>query len=168
MTESRILQKFDLLIEQNLVLYDEEQHIIEHIDKGLKFHFILTSALSKKPTFQTNAPTPEHNVKIFSRDGSDIDTADYEICRIGETHFLAANKFCYARPHSMLLTLDGHKRQHQALDRQDWEALHSVLSGQTSEYVAFYNCGQDGGCSRLHKHMQLIPKPKNSFAAFLD
>lgn len=68
----------------------------------------------------------------------------------------------------MLLTLDEHKRQYQALDREDWQALHSVLRGQTSEYVAFYNCGQDGGCSRLHKHMQLILKPKDSFAAFLD
>ena len=68
----------------------------------------------------------------------------------------------------MLLTDDGHKRQYQALDREDWQTLHDVLRGQTDEYVAFYNCGQDGGCSRLHKHMQLIPKPKDSFAAFLD
>ena len=68
----------------------------------------------------------------------------------------------------MLLTVDGHKRQYQALDREDWQALHGVLCSQGSEYVAFYNCGQDGGCSRLHKHMQLIPKSKASFAAFLD
>jgi ATP adenylyltransferase len=68
----------------------------------------------------------------------------------------------------MLLTQDGHNRQYEALDQDDWQALHSVLRGQTDDYVAFYNCGQDGGCSRLHKHMQLIPKPKDSFAAFLD
>ncbi|CAG7560565.1 unnamed protein product [Fusarium equiseti] len=170
MTESTVLQKFDSLIEQNLVFYDEEQQIIEHVDNGLKFQFILTSALSKKPTFQTNAPKPERHINILARnrDGSDIETADYEMCRVGETHFLAANKFCYARPHLMLLTLDGHKRQYQALNLDDWQALHSVLRGQTDDYVAFYNCGQDGGCSRLHKHMQLIPKPKDSFAAFLD
>ena len=36
MTESRILQNFDLLIEKNLVFYDDEQQIIEHIDNGLK------------------------------------------------------------------------------------------------------------------------------------
>lgn len=68
----------------------------------------------------------------------------------------------------MLLAQDGHKRQYQALDREDWQALHGVLCSQCSEYVAFYNCGQDEGCSRLHKHVQLIPKPKDSFAAFLD
>lgn len=38
----------------------------------------------------------------------------------------------------------------------------------STDYVAFYNCGQDGGCSRLHKHMQLIPTPENTFASFLD
>ncbi|RBR24320.1 uncharacterized protein FIESC28_02810 [Fusarium coffeatum] len=170
MTESTVLQKFNSLIENGLVFYDDHQQIIEHIDDGLKFQFLLTSALSKKPTFQTNVPHPERDVNAFAekRDGSDIDTADYEICRIGDTHFLAANKFCYARPHLMLLTQDGHKRQYQALNREDWQALHSILSSQSNEYVAFYNCGQDGGCSRLHKHMQLIPKPKDSFAAFLD
>ncbi|RFN50203.1 hypothetical protein FIE12Z_5517 [Fusarium flagelliforme] len=168
MDESSVLQKFALLIENDLVFYDDEQQIIEHMDTSLKF--ILTSALLKKPTFQTNAPKPESHVNVFARnlDGSDIDTADYEICRIGETHFLAANKFCYARPHLMLLTLDGYKRQYESLDQNDWQALHSILRGQTNEYVGFYNCGQDGGCSRLHKHMQLIPKPKDSFAAFLD
>lgn len=38
----------------------------------------------------------------------------------------------------------------------------------SSGYVAFYNCGRDGGCSRLHKHMQLMPMPTKGFASFLD
>jgi ATP adenylyltransferase len=38
----------------------------------------------------------------------------------------------------------------------------------STDYIAFYNCGQDGGCSRLHKHMQLIPTPEGTFASFLD
>lgn len=38
----------------------------------------------------------------------------------------------------------------------------------SADYVAFFNCGQDGGCSRLHKHMQLIPMPGGTFASFLD
>ena len=36
MTESTVLQKFDLLIDNGLVFYDEEKQIIEHIDNGLK------------------------------------------------------------------------------------------------------------------------------------
>jgi ATP adenylyltransferase len=68
----------------------------------------------------------------------------------------------------MLLTSDGNKRQYEPLDQIDWQALSTVLADLGNDYVAFFNCGQDGGCSRLHKHMQLVPKPKDSFAAFLD
>lgn len=36
MDESFILSKFDRLVESGLVLYDEKQQIIEHIDGDLK------------------------------------------------------------------------------------------------------------------------------------
>lgn len=70
----------------------------------------------------------------------------------------------------MLLTSDGYRKQYEPLDERDLEAAWAVLTtvGRDVDYVAFFNCGQDGGCSRLHKHMQLIPTPMNSFAAFLD
>lgn len=101
------------------------------------------------------------------RDGSDISTKGYEIDQISSTHFIIANKFCYARPHLMLLTLDGHRRQYEPLDETDLGATWSLLTSMSKDYVAFFNCGRDGGCSRLHKHMQLIPKPPHSFADFL-
>lgn len=68
----------------------------------------------------------------------------------------------------MLLTSDGNQRQYKALDEQDFTAASMTLSAIGNDYVVFYNCGQDGGCSRLHKHMQLIPMPKHTFASFLD
>lgn len=68
----------------------------------------------------------------------------------------------------MILTHDANKRQYESLKLDDWQAIGQVLVNMGEEYIAFFNCGQDGGCSRLHKHMQLIPKPKSSFAAFLD
>jgi ATP adenylyltransferase/5',5'''-P-1,P-4-tetraphosphate phosphorylase II len=68
----------------------------------------------------------------------------------------------------MLLTSDGHQRQYEALNKDDLAAVWNVLTTMGEAYVAFFNCGRDGGCSRLHKHMQLIPKPKDSFASFLD
>lgn len=43
-----------------------------------------------------------------------------------------------------------------------------MLSAAATDSVAFYNCGRDGGCSRLHKHLQMMPLPASSFAAFLD
>lgn len=68
----------------------------------------------------------------------------------------------------MLLASDGHRRQFEPLYESDLEAAWTTLIAIGKDYVVFYNCGQDGGCSRLHKHMQLIPMPKNSLAAFLD
>ncbi|KAF5648474.1 5 5 P-1 P-4-tetraphosphate phosphorylase 2 [Fusarium tjaetaba] len=137
------------------------------VEAGL---FLLTSALWKKPTIQTaGAQTQEDNESPQQkRDGSDINTAGYEICDIGRTHVLVANKFCFASPHLMLLTSNGYQRQYEPLNRDDLTAAWRVLSTMGEDYVAFFNCGRDGGCSRLHKHMQLIPKPKDSFASFLD
>lgn len=71
----------------------------------------------------------------------------------------------------MVLTHDGHRRQYEPLDGSDltaaWHVL-NALSNESKDYVVFYNCGRDGGCSRLHKHMQLVPTPPGSFASFLD
>ena len=36
MEESLILSKFDILVKSGLVLYDDKQESIEHIDGGLK------------------------------------------------------------------------------------------------------------------------------------
>ncbi|KAF4434728.1 5 5 -P-1P-4-tetraphosphate phosphorylase 2 [Fusarium acutatum] len=170
MDKSLIEAKFDSLLQAGLVFYDQEQKLIEYMDGGLKFQFLLTSALAKKPTIQTaGAQTQWDNESSQQRrDGSDINTAGYEICDVGSTHVLVANKFCFASPHLMLLTSDGHQRQYEPLNRDDLTAAWSVLSTMGQDYVAFFNCGRDGGCSRLHKHMQLIPKPKDSFASFLD
>ncbi|KAJ4387608.1 hypothetical protein N0V93_008204 [Gnomoniopsis smithogilvyi] len=170
MDEAWILTKFDSLVQSGLVLYDDNQKIIEQLDGELKFHFILTSALAKKPTLQSPGPRLGDNseLRLLTRDGSDISTAEFEIGDIGSSHFIAANKFCFARPHLMLLTSDGHRRQYEPLDEDDLTAALTALNAIKEDYVIFYNCGQDGGCSRLHKHMQLLPMPKDSFAAFLD
>ncbi|KAF5004777.1 hypothetical protein FDECE_8767 [Fusarium decemcellulare] len=190
MGESFILSKFDRLVESGQVLYDDKQEIIEHIDEGLKvsaelhmearfltailqFQFILSSALTKKPTIKTALSQDEDQANSHNdrRDGSDISTGGFEIGgEVSNTHFMIANKFSFARPHLLLLTSDGYKRQYEPLDEDDltaaWDQLNTLST--SSDYVAFYNCGPDGGCSRLHKHLQLMPMPQGSFAAFLD
>ncbi|KAJ5822771.1 hypothetical protein N7447_005111 [Penicillium robsamsonii] len=168
MEESLVLSKFDNLVQSGLVLYDEKQRIIEHIDENLKFQFVLTSALAKKPTLTTPQSQPEVNSRRpEERDGSDISTTGFELGTL-DSHFLIVNKFCFARPHLMLLTSDGYKRQYEALEEADLDSMWRILISMERDYVAFFNCGQNGGCSRLHKHMQLMPLPANSFAAFLD
>lgn len=68
----------------------------------------------------------------------------------------------------MLLTSDGHRKQYEPLLESDFEAAWTVLTTLDRDYIAFFNCGRDGGCSRLHKHLQLIPRPTGGFATFLD
>ncbi|EFQ29538.1 ATP adenylyltransferase [Colletotrichum graminicola M1.001] len=102
--------------------------------------------------------------------GGDISIAGYEIGLVGGgAHVLSFNKFCAYRPHLMLVTADGRRRQFEALDDADFGAAREVLmglhrrggggGGVRQEYLVIFNCGKKGGCSRLHKHMQVIPAP---------
>lgn len=107
--------------------------------------------------------------------GGDISIAGFEVAPIRGTHVLAFNKFCAYRPHLLLLTADGRRRQFEALDAGDLAAARDVLLGLNGaggrggdggagrsgqqEYLVIFNCGREGGCSRLHKHMQVIPAP---------
>lgn len=133
----------------------------------------------KKPTIENPGNTKAE------RDGSDISTTGFEMGDIGTSHVLVANKFALARPHIMVLTTDGHRRQYEPLDGNDltaaWNLLNALntrngleegkaakATARDSDYVVFFNCGRDGGCSRLHKHMQLMPTPAETFASFLD
>ncbi len=145
-----------------------------------QFQFVQSSAVAKKPTFQkpssqpaatttTTTTTQQQNGTAERRPGSDISTAGFEIGTLGATHVIAVNKFCYARPSLMLVTADGHRRQHEPLDESDLRAAREALTATAEgDYMVFYNGGKDAGCSRLHKHMQLMPLPGDCFAAFLD
>ncbi|KAJ5259571.1 hypothetical protein N7478_012552 [Penicillium angulare] len=170
MNASAILSEFDKLVNSGVVIYNDEQEIIEYTDGELKFQFCLTSALAKKPTIQMSSPESDKKNEPQPQkiEGSDISITGFEIGEASSTHFLVANKFCWARPHLMLVTSDGYQRQYEALSLSDIKSVWHILSTMDNDYVAFYNCGQDGGCSRLHKHLQLIPTPKNIFASFLD
>lgn len=67
----------------------------------------------------------------------------------------------------MMLTRDGYCRQYEPLDQKDFQAAWptlAALNNTTTDYVVFFNCGKDGGCSRLHKHVQLMPLPASGFA----
>jgi ATP adenylyltransferase/5',5'''-P-1,P-4-tetraphosphate phosphorylase II len=68
----------------------------------------------------------------------------------------------------MLLTFDVQAKQYEPLYETDFQAAWTAITAIESDYVLFFNCGKDGGCSRLRKHMQLIPMPKGTFASFLD
>ncbi|KAG5763037.1 hypothetical protein H9Q72_008872 [Fusarium xylarioides] len=169
---SALLSTFDDLTKSGLVLYDENQKVVEHTDGDLEFHFVLTKALIKKPTLSTPDQSSisgnglSNNKQLLP--GSDIDTNGFEMGNSeSSTHFLVANKFCFSRPHLMMLTRDGYRRQYEPLNQSDFDAAWGTLASlndATTDYVVFFNCGKDGGCSRLHKHVQLMPLPASGFA----
>jgi len=124
---------------------------------------------SPNPTSASNPPSSTSSSASSTssyglRPGSDIDISGYEITLLPPRHILAFNKFSAARPHVLILTEDGHRRQYEPLDIGDIQALRSVLSSlvKTGEtrYLGIYNCGVDSGCSRLHKHLQVFPAPE--------
>lgn len=96
--------------------------------------------------------------------GSDMYCPDERLIigQLNGTHDLALNLFCVDKPQLLMLTLDSYKRQHQPLDRDDFEAALEVLRRFPSMYV-IYNCSAAGGCSRTHKHLQGLRGPPFAF-----
>lgn len=84
------------------------------------------------------------------------------LTQLNDTHDLALNLFCVDRPQLLILTLDSYQRQHEALDRDDFAVMLEVLLRFPSMYVIF-NCGEQGGCSRVHKHLQGLLGPPHAF-----
>ncbi|KAF5671857.1 ATP adenylyltransferase II [Fusarium denticulatum] len=167
---SALLSRFDTLTKSGLVLYDKNKKVVEHTDGDLKFHFVLTKALIKKPTLSTPEQSSASGNGLSKQllPGSGIDTNGFEMGDSeSSSHFVIANKFCFSRTHLMMLTRDGYRRQYEPLNQSDfgaaWATLASLNNG-TTDYVVFFNCGKDGGCSRLHKHVQLMPLPADGFA----
>jgi ATP adenylyltransferase/5',5'''-P-1,P-4-tetraphosphate phosphorylase II len=61
-----------------------------------------------------------------------------------------------------MVTSDSYRRQHERLDAADFRAMLQVLNTWTGWYVIF-NCGEKGGCSRVHKHVQGLRGPPHAF-----
>ena len=73
------------------------------------------------------------------------------------------NKFPAARPHLLVLTQDGYRRQHEALDGDDFAAARRVMTAlDSTRTVMLFNCGIASGCSRLHKHLHVCPAPESA------
>jgi ATP adenylyltransferase/5',5'''-P-1,P-4-tetraphosphate phosphorylase II len=88
------------------------------------------------------------------------------LCQVNGTHDLALNLFCVDRPQLLIVTSDSYRRQHEALDINDFTAMLEVLNKWTGWYVIF-NCGEKAGCSRVHKHVQGLKGPPHAFDALM-
>ena len=131
---------------------------------ALKFEFHISSAYANKPQYNDSSqPSGQKPAPKFGP-GSDIDCADerMKICVVNRTHLLVFNKFCIQRPQYLLLTLDSYQQQTEPLSLEDLNAAWQALNVIESTYI-IYNCSQIAGCSRKHKHMQLLQLPDHQF-----
>jgi ATP adenylyltransferase/5',5'''-P-1,P-4-tetraphosphate phosphorylase II len=94
--------------------------------------------------------------------GSDIhkDHPDQVIDSINNTHILALNAYPVFRPQYLLLTLDSYRSQDEPMDLQDFAASWKFLHSTPDPHFVMYNCTKDAGCSRYHKHMQILKRPE--------
>lgn len=143
--------------------------------------------MSQKPSYtnadgsyKTSAEVKAEPVTLTGcQPGSDINVAGYEVGTLGgaDGHILAFNKFPAARPHFLILTADGYRRQFEALNGNDLWSMWVVMGKfnayiqsddingvnaanegkRKQRHISFFNCGLKSGCSRLHKHMQVFP-----------
>lgn len=98
--------------------------------------------------------------------GSDLVTSGTEVAALGKHHYLAFNGFSCYRPHYLLLTNDGFRRQWEPLEASDFAAIHVLFdwdaaadeAEKAGDLLIFFNGGEEAACSRVHKHVQAIPK----------
>lgn len=100
------------------------------------------------------------NLEMFGP-GSDIVKAhpDQTIATINNTHILALNAYPVFRPQYLLLTRDTYRSQNEPLDIDDVAAAVELLVSVPDPHYILYNCTTTSGCSRNHKHMQVLKKP---------
>ncbi|KAL2015678.1 hypothetical protein VTK56DRAFT_5035 [Thermocarpiscus australiensis] len=157
--ENSIVATFDSLVEQGKVVYNGDYRTVNLPHKGFSFEFRILTTLTGKPAAPRHQQTHQSSEQPGCRPGSDINVSGYEVTTIGSTHLLTVNKYPAARPHFLILTQNGFRRQYEALDRDDIAAAWKVISSLSNRYMVLFNCGIDSGCSRLHKHMQIFPAP---------
>ncbi|KAK4160710.1 ATP adenylyltransferase-domain-containing protein [Cladorrhinum sp. PSN259] len=166
LNEGAILTKFDQRVDEGIVIY-QDYHTEMYSDQGFSLEFRLLAGFVNKPTVSKDPSPPTQS---GCRPGSDIDVSGFEVDDLGATHLIAFNKFAAERPHLLLLTQNGYRRQHESLDSDDFASIWNVLTSFSQRrYLILFNCGVDSGCSRLHKHMQIFPAPDpNKFTLWPD
>ncbi|KAF2036329.1 hypothetical protein EK21DRAFT_52366 [Setomelanomma holmii] len=167
--EQDVVNLFDQLVTENVIVYGPHtKHQLT--DEGYPIEIRICPALLTKP-HQPGAANPNYNHTRRWGPGSDMFCPDERLilCQLNHnaSHDLALNLFCVDRPQLLILTTDSYRRQHEPLDGADFAAVLEVLVKWTGWYVIF-NCGEKGGCSRVHKHLQGLRGPPYAFKALVD
>ncbi|KAF2202797.1 hypothetical protein GQ43DRAFT_412999 [Delitschia confertaspora ATCC 74209] len=166
LSEMKILSTFEALVRDSILIYGPHEKI-EKDYEGYPIEFRICPSLLKKPPTVGALLGASFNKGRKWGPGSDMYCPDERLilAKINNTHDFALNLFCVDKPQFILLTLDSYKRQHQTLDDDDFVAALEVLRHLDNIYIIF-NCSENGGCSRVHKHMQGLRGPPKAFELF--
>ncbi|OAG38800.1 hypothetical protein AYO21_06995 [Fonsecaea monophora] len=156
--EKQVVGAFDDLVARQIILYGPET-VFTTKDQGFDFEFRICPALASKPATADATNNAAFDQLPKYGPGSDLVDADPAliVTKVHETHLLVLNRFAVFRPQYLILTLDSFRRQTENLDKTDLSAAWVVLNQLSHEHFIMFNCGNEAGCSRLHKHMQVIP-----------
>jgi ATP adenylyltransferase len=77
---------------------------------------------------------------------------------------LTLNAYPVLRHQYLLLHNDSNRSQNEPLDLQDVAASLSFLGSASDPHYIFYNCTKFAGCSRYHKHLQIVKKPETAMS----
>lgn len=181
LNEEKIIAVFDQLVSEDVLVYGPHESIVReaegypvsastrpkmHVTDSIceQIEFKVCKHLSKKPHTVGAKLSPAFDKSRKWGPGSDMFCPDERLIlgQLNGTHDLALNLFCVDKPQLLMLTLDSYKRQHEPLDRDDFEAALEVMGRYPNMYV-IYNCSEAGGCSRTHKHLQGLRGPPFAF-----
>ncbi|KAL0573783.1 hypothetical protein V5O48_008170 [Marasmius crinis-equi] len=173
LSEDTVLEAFDDLLARGKLIYGETKPVYV-TDRGFDFEFRICQAFLTKP--QLTGPQSNTEIRKFGPH-SDIDFADDKLLLAefnNGTHILVLNKFCVSRPQYILLTKDSTRKQLESLGLDEFKSLLEVFGaleggerGRGTRHWMLYNCGEEAGSSRRHKHMQVFRYP-TSFRVFPD
>ncbi|CAM1509405.1 Fc.00g031440.m01.CDS01 [Cosmosporella sp. VM-42] len=158
--EKNILETFDRLVNLDIIKFGDSTAFPFNED-GFEFEIRICPAWSKKPLTVDHGHDPDSATESFGP-ASDIRKShpDQVIGYIYNTHIVALNIYPVFRPQYMLLNIDSTRSQNEPLSREDiaasWDFIHAI----DSPMYIMYNCTQTAGCSRHHKHTQVVPLPQ--------
>ncbi|CAG9982129.1 unnamed protein product [Clonostachys byssicola] len=157
LTEAEVVARFDQLAKAGRLFYDYAFRTETAQSEKMLVEFRISKALASKPWQTTSTLDVATEPGTGPKPGSDINVNGLGVQNLNGTHELTLNMFSSYRPHLLMLTNDGYRRQWEPLDIDDFRAATQFLSNMEQDYLVFYNCRVEGGCSRVHKHLQAIP-----------
>uniref|UniRef100_A0A8H7K9X0 Ap4A phosphorylase 1/2 N-terminal domain-containing protein n=1 Tax=Bionectria ochroleuca TaxID=29856 RepID=A0A8H7K9X0_BIOOC len=144
LTEAEVVARFDQLAKAGHLFYDYAFRTETAQSEKMLVEFRISKALASKPWQTTSTLDVATEPGTGPKPGSDINVNGLGVQSLNGTHELTLNMFSSYRPHLLMLTNDGYRRQWEPLDIDDFRAATQFLSNMDQDYLVFYNCKVEG------------------------